>query len=71
MRLSTEVFPFTCFARRLEVQSFHDRDKDKHRRGQASEYLADLRSPAGAIGLAAQVCFATFPLLEVVVRRGL
>ena len=33
------------------------------------EYLADLRSPAGVIGLAAQVCFATFPLLNVVVRR--
>ena len=26
---------------------------------------------AGAIGLAAQVCFATFPLLNVVVRRRL
>ncbi len=35
------------------------------------EYLADLRSPAGVIGLAAQVCFATFPLLNVVVRRRL
>lgn len=35
------------------------------------EYLADLRSPAGAIGLAAQICFATFPLLNAVVRRGL
>jgi hypothetical protein len=33
------------------------------------EYLAGLRSPAGAIGLAAQVCFATFPLLNVIVRR--
>jgi len=33
------------------------------------EYLAGLRSLAGAIGLAAQVCFATFPLLNVVVRR--
>jgi hypothetical protein len=31
------------------------------------EYLGGLRSPAGAIGLAAQVCFATFPLLNVVV----
>jgi hypothetical protein len=35
------------------------------------EYLADLRSLAGVIGLAAQVCFATFPLLNVVVRRRL
>ena len=34
------------------------------------EYLAELRSLAGAIGLAAQVCFATFPLLNVVVRRA-
>lgn len=33
------------------------------------EYLAGLRSPAGAIGLAAQVCFATFPLLNVILRR--
>jgi len=33
------------------------------------EYLAGLRSLAGAIGLAAQVCFATFPLFNVVVRR--
>ena len=33
------------------------------------EYLAGLRSLAGAIGLAAQVWFATFPLLNVVVRR--
>ena len=32
-------------------------------------YLAGLRSPAGAIGFAAQVCFATFPLLNGVVRR--
>jgi hypothetical protein len=31
------------------------------------EYLADLRSPAGAIGLAAQVCFATFPLFNTIV----
>ncbi|HWX29862.1 MAG TPA: hypothetical protein VNZ53_20785 [Steroidobacteraceae bacterium] len=30
------------------------------------EYLAGLRSPAGAIGFAAQVCFATFPLLNVI-----
>ena len=35
----------------------------------AGEYLAGLRSPAGAIGLAAQVCFATFPLWHAVVRR--
>jgi hypothetical protein len=28
------------------------------------EYLAELRSPAGAIGLGAQICFATFPLLQ-------
>ncbi len=35
------------------------------------EYLADLRSLAGVIGLVAQVCFATFPLLQVVVRRTL
>ena len=35
------------------------------------EYLADLRSLAGVIGLAAQVCCATFPLLEVVARRRL
>jgi hypothetical protein len=34
-----------------------------------AEYLAELRSPAGAIGLAAQCCFATFPLLDAVVRR--
>jgi hypothetical protein len=33
------------------------------------EYLAGLRSLAGAIGLAGQVCFATFPLLDLVVRR--
>ena len=35
------------------------------------EYLADLGSPAGAIGLTAQVCFATFPLLDAVVHRRL
>ena len=35
------------------------------------EYLADLRSPAGAIGLTAQICFATFPLLNAAVRRHL
>lgn len=35
------------------------------------EYLADLRSAAGAIGLAAQICFASFPLLNAVVRRQL
>jgi hypothetical protein len=35
------------------------------------EYLADLRSPAGAIGLTAQICFATFPLLNAVVRGRL
>jgi hypothetical protein len=34
------------------------------------EYLAGLRSPAGAIGLAAQVCFATFPLLRAIVVCG-
>ena len=33
------------------------------------EYFAGLVSLAGAIGLAAQVCFATFPLLDVVLRR--
>lgn len=33
------------------------------------EYIAELRSLAGAIGLAGQICFATFPLLNVVVRR--
>ena len=33
------------------------------------EYFAGLASLAGAIGLAAQVCFATSPLLDVVVRR--
>jgi len=33
------------------------------------EYLAGLRSLAGAIGLAVQVCFATFPPLKLVVRR--
>jgi hypothetical protein len=35
------------------------------------EYFAGLRSLAGAIGLAAQVCFATFPLVNLVVRRRL
>ena len=35
------------------------------------EYLAGLRSLPGAIGLAAQVCFATFPLLDLLVRRRL
>ena len=35
------------------------------------EYFAGLRSLPGAIGLAAQVCFATFPLLNLVVRRRL
>ena len=35
------------------------------------EYLAGLRSAAGAIGLAAQVCFATFPLLNVIAGRRL
>ena len=35
------------------------------------EYLADLRSPAGVVGLAAQVCFATFPLFNVIVRGRL
>lgn len=33
------------------------------------EYLAGLRSPGGAIGLAGQVCFATFPLLHMLGRR--
>lgn len=33
------------------------------------DYVAGLRSPAGAIGFSAQVCFATFPLLNVIVRR--
>jgi len=33
------------------------------------DYLADLRSPAGAIGLTAQICFPTFPLLDAVVHR--
>ena len=33
------------------------------------EYFAGLVSLAGAIGLAAQVCFATFPLLDVFLRR--
>jgi hypothetical protein len=32
------------------------------------EYLSGLRSVAGVIGLAAQGCFATFPLLNVFVR---
>jgi len=35
------------------------------------EYLTDLQSLAGEIGLAAQVCFATFPLLDVVLHRRL
>jgi hypothetical protein len=35
------------------------------------EYLAELQSSAGAIGLAAQICFATFPLLNAVVCRRL
>ena len=35
-----------------------------------AEYLAGLRSPAGAIGFAAQVCFATFPVLNVIGRRS-
>ena len=33
------------------------------------EYLTDLQSLAGGIGFAAQICFATFPLLNVVVCR--
>jgi len=33
------------------------------------EYLVQLQSIPGAIGLAAQVCFGTFPLLNVVIRR--
>lgn len=35
------------------------------------ECLPDLRSLASEIDLAAQVCFATFPLLGVVLRRRL
>ena len=35
------------------------------------EYIADFRSPAGAIGFTAQMCFASFPLLNAVVRRRL
>jgi hypothetical protein len=35
------------------------------------EYLADLRSLASEIGLAAQVCFSTFPILDVVLHRQL
>ncbi len=35
------------------------------------EYLAGLRALAGAIGFAAQICFASFPLLSGVVRRRL
>ena len=35
-----------------------------------AEYLAEPRSPAGAIGFAAQVCFATFPLLDVIEHRS-
>ena len=34
------------------------------------EYLAGLRSPAGGIGLAAQVCFATFPFFHAVIRSA-
>ena len=34
------------------------------------EYLAELRSPPGSIGFAAQVCFATFPLLNVIGSRS-
>jgi len=34
------------------------------------EYLVGLRTLAGAIGLTAQVCFATFPLLNSLVRQG-
>lgn len=34
-------------------------------------YLAGLRSLAGAIGLAAQVCFATFPLASAIKRQRL
>ena len=33
------------------------------------EYLTELRSPAGAIGIAAQICFAIFPLLNKVEHR--
>ena len=33
------------------------------------EFLIGLRSPAGAVGFAAQVCFATFPLFNVIARR--
>lgn len=35
-----------------------------------SEYLAGLRSPAGAIGFAAQVAFAAFPLLNSIAGPG-
>jgi hypothetical protein len=33
------------------------------------EYVAGLRSSAGSIGFGAQLCFATFPLLNVITRR--
>lgn len=33
------------------------------------EYLTNLRSLAGGIGFAAQICFATFPLLNVIVHQ--
>jgi hypothetical protein len=33
------------------------------------EYVAGLRSPAGVIGFAAQLCFATFPLLNAIARQ--
>ncbi len=33
------------------------------------EFVEGLRSPAGLIGLTAQVIFATFPLLDTFVRR--
>ena len=38
--------------------------------GSIGEYFAGLRSPGGAIGLAAQVCFATFPLVNAIVAYG-
>ena len=38
-------------------------------RSSIGDYFAGLRSLAGAIGVAALVCFATFPLLNVIARR--
>lgn len=39
-------------------------------RSSMQEYLAGLRSSSGTIGLAGQVCFATFPLLDAMVHRA-